>query len=42
MGDAKSGITGVIVTDANGKYVQYNASKGVILATGDISGNKRW
>lgn len=40
VGDAKSGITGVIVTDANGKYVQYNASKGVILATGDISGNQ--
>ena len=40
VGDAKSGITGVIVTDADGKYVQYNASKGVILATGDISGNQ--
>ena len=40
VGDAKSGITGGIVTDADGKYVQYNASKGVILATGDISGNQ--
>lgn len=40
MGDATSSITGVIATNSDGKYVQYNASKGVILATGDISGNQ--
>jgi succinate dehydrogenase/fumarate reductase flavoprotein subunit len=39
VGNATNGITGVIVTDENGAHVQYNASKGVILATGDISGN---
>lgn len=38
VGDAESGITGVICKNADG-YVQYNASKGVILATGDIAGN---
>lgn len=38
VGDA-SGVTGVIAKDENG-YVQYNASKGVILATGGISSNK--
>lgn len=40
VGDAKSGITGVVVTDSDGKHVQYNASKGVVLATGDIAGNQ--
>ena len=40
VGDAESGITGVIVTDADGNHVQYNAAKGVILATGDIGGNQ--
>lgn len=40
VGDAESGITGVIATNENGEYVQYNASKGVILATGDICGNQ--
>lgn len=33
-------ISGVIVTAEDGSHVQYNASKGVILATGDISGNE--
>ena len=32
-------ITGVIAKDEEGNYIQFNASKGVILATGDISGN---
>ena len=32
-------VTGVICTDENGNYVKYNASKGVILATGDFGGN---
>jgi hypothetical protein len=39
VGNATSGITGVIAKAENGSYVQYNASKGVILATGDICGN---
>lgn len=40
IGEASSGITGVIVTAEDGSHVQYNAKKGVILATGDISGNQ--
>ena len=40
VGDASSGITGVIVTAQDGSHVQFNAKKGVILATGDISGNE--
>ncbi len=40
VGDAANGITGVIATTKDGKHVQYNASKGVILATGDIGGNE--
>lgn len=32
-------VTGVIAKDVNGKYIQYNASKGVILATGDYQNN---
>lgn len=40
VGDAGSGITGVIVTDGSGNHIQYDASKGVILATGDICGNQ--
>lgn len=30
-------VTGIIAENANGDYVRYNASKGVILATGDFS-----
>lgn len=40
VGDASSGITGVIVTASDGSHVQYNAGKAVILATGDIGGNQ--
>ncbi|MDR1087726.1 MAG: FAD-dependent oxidoreductase [Coriobacteriales bacterium] len=40
VGDAASGITGVIVTAEDGSHVSYTATKGVIMATGDISGNK--
>ncbi len=40
VGDAQSGITGVIATMKDGKHVQYNAKNGVILATGDIGGNQ--
>ena len=39
-------VTGVIGKDADGKYIQFNASKGVILATGDYMNNdamvRRW
>ena len=39
-------VTGVIAKDDSGKYIQFNASKGVILATGDYMNNdamvKRW
>ena len=37
---SRSGITGVVATTKDGKHVQYNAKKGVILATGDIGGNQ--
>ncbi|BAK43532.1 FAD-dependent oxidoreductase [Eggerthella sp. YY7918] len=40
VGNASEGITGVIVTAEDGKHVQYNAAKGVILATGDIGGSE--
>ena len=40
VGDAASGITGVIAADKDGKFIQFNASKGVVLATGDICGNQ--
>ena len=32
-------VTGVIASTADGKYIQFNAAKGVILATGGIDGN---
>jgi len=39
-------VTGVIAKDKDGKYIQFNASKAVILATGDYTNNaamvKRW
>jgi hypothetical protein len=37
--DDSGRVTGVIVTAEDGSHVQYNASKGVIMASGDISGN---
>lgn len=40
VGSAANGVTGVIAQDAEGNYVQFNARKGVVLATGDISGNQ--
>lgn len=40
VGDAESGITGVIASAKDGSMTQFNASKGVILATGDIGGNQ--
>ena len=33
-------VVGVIAKDEDGKYVKYNANKGVILATGDFGRNK--
>jgi len=38
--DSSGAVTGVITKDASGAYIQYNASKGVIMATGDIGGNE--
>ena len=32
-------VTGLIATDADGNYVQFNAAKGVILASGDYIGD---
>ena len=40
VGNAADGIKGVIAQDADGKYVEYDAAKGVILACGDIGGNE--
>lgn len=40
VGSAADGVTGVIATDADGAHVQFNAAKGVVLCTGDISGNQ--
>ena len=40
VGSAADGVTGVIAQDADGNYVQFNAKKGVVLATGYISGNQ--
>ena len=40
VGSAADGVTGVIATDADGRHVQFNAKRGVVLATGDISGNQ--
>lgn len=34
-------VTGIIATDADGNYIQYNASKGVILCTGGYVGNEQ-
>lgn len=39
--DAAGRVTGVIVTAEDGSHVQYNASKGIIMATGDIGGNQQ-
>ena len=38
--DSSGAVIGVITTDADGNHVQYNAAKGVIMATGDIGGNQ--
>jgi succinate dehydrogenase/fumarate reductase flavoprotein subunit len=38
--DAQGGVTGVIASAADGSHIQYNAAKGVVIATGDFSGNQ--
>ena len=35
-------VTGAICQNADGDYVQYNAAKGVVLATGDVSWNDEY
>lgn len=40
VGDASTGITGVVATLEDGSHVQFNVAKGVVLATGDIGGNQ--
>jgi hypothetical protein len=37
--DASKAVTGVIAKAKDGSYIKINTKKGVILATGDISGN---
>ncbi len=37
--DAGGAATGAIVKDKEGKYIRFKARKGVIVATGDFSGN---
>lgn len=37
--DADGNVTGLIATNADGKYVKFNASKGVILCAGDFIGD---
>jgi hypothetical protein len=37
--DAGGAVTGAIVQDKSGNYIRFNASRGVIVATGDFSGN---
>lgn len=40
IGDAETGITGVVGQDADGGFHRYNANLGVVLAAGDFSGDK--
>ena len=44
--DADGAVTGIVAQDRDGNYLQFNAAKGVILATGGFGGNKelvaRW
>ncbi len=39
INDESGAVTGVIAQDADGNYVQFDAAKGVILATGDFGAN---
>jgi len=38
--DSSGRVTGIIVTDEDGKHIKYNATKGVVLASGGIDGNE--
>lgn len=38
--DETGRVTGLIATNANGEYVHYTASKGVIMCTGSFGGNE--
>lgn len=40
--DESGKVTGAICENKDGDYVQYNASKGVVLATGDVSYNDEY
>ena len=40
--DESGAVTGAICQNADGDYVQYNAAKGVVLATGDVSWNDEY
>jgi len=37
--DRSGAVTGAIARSKDGKYVRFNASKGVVVATGDFAGN---
>ena len=39
--DASGAVTGAIAKDKSGSYVKFNARKGVIVTTGDYSGNSQ-
>lgn len=38
--DESGAVSGVVVKDADGVYKRFNATKGVVLATGDIAGDQ--
>lgn len=40
IGDAASGVTGVVGKDGDGQFHKYTAKLGVVLAAGDCSGDK--
>lgn len=40
--DESGKVTGVVAESSDGSYIQYNASKGVVLATGDVSYNDEY
>uniref|UniRef100_A0A7C9N9S0 FAD-dependent oxidoreductase n=1 Tax=Muribaculaceae bacterium Z82 TaxID=2304548 RepID=A0A7C9N9S0_9BACT len=40
--DESGAVTGAICQNKDGDYVQYNAAKGVVLATGDVSYNDEY
>jgi hypothetical protein len=37
--DAGGAVTGAIAQDASGRYIRFNAGKGVVIASGDFVGN---